>query len=92
MPSSAGVEVDTSGQDVSRTCLFSYDPDIYFNPDATAVIVEQPPMFFKSQKKKRASGKRKDDSTRQQSPHRTSGPQLPFLARFLNGDSELLSQ
>ncbi len=59
MPSSAGVEVDTSGQDVSRTCLFSYDPDIYFNPDATAVIVEQPPMFFKSQKKKRASGKRK---------------------------------
>lgn len=54
-----GVEVDTSGQDVSRTCLFSYDPDIYFNPDATAVIVEQPPMFFKSQKKKRASGKRK---------------------------------
>ena len=36
--------------------------------------------------------KEKDDSTRQQSPHRTSGPQLPFLARFLNGDSELLSQ
>ncbi len=54
-----GVEVDTSGQDVSRTCLFSYDPDIYFNPDATAFTVEQPPMFFKSQKKKRASGKKK---------------------------------
>lgn len=27
-----GVEVDTSGQDVSRTCLFSYDPDIYSIP------------------------------------------------------------
>ena len=87
-----GVEVDTSGQDVSRTCLFSYDPDIYFNPDATAVIVEQPPMFFKSQKRKRASGKKKRRQHQTTIPHRTSGPQLPFLARFLNGDSELLSQ
>ena len=63
-----GVEVDTSGQDVSRTCLFSYDPDIYFNPDATAVIVEQPPMFFKSQKKKRASGKKKKTTTPDNNP------------------------
>ena len=63
-----GVEVDTSGQDVSRTCLFSYDPDIYFNPDATAVIVEQPPMFFKSQKKKRASGKKKKTTAPDNNP------------------------
>ena len=82
-----GVEVDTSGQDVSRTCLFSYDPDIYFNPDATATDVLQV-----SKEEKGIRQKEKDDSTRQQSPHRTSGPQLPFLARFLNGDSELLSQ
>ena len=84
-----GVEVDTSGQDVSRTCLFSYDPDIYFNPDATAVIVD---VLQVSKEEKGIRQKEKDDSTRQQSPHRTSGPQLPFLARFLNGDSELLSQ
>ena len=63
-----GVEVDTSGQDVSRTCLFSYDPNIYFNPDATAVIVEQPPMFFKSQKKKRASGKKKKTTAPDNNP------------------------
>ena len=63
-----GVEVDTSGQDVSRTCLFSYDPDIYFNPDATAVIVEQPPIFFKSQKKKRASGKKKKTTAPDNNP------------------------
>ena len=63
-----GVEVDTSGQDVSRTCLFSYGPDIYFNPDATAVIVEQPPMFFKSQKKKRASGKKKKTTAPDNNP------------------------
>ena len=63
-----GVEVDTSGQDVSRTCLFSYDPDIYFNPDATAVIVEQPPMFFKSQKKKKASGKKKKTTAPDNNP------------------------
>lgn len=63
-----GVEVDTSGQDVSRTCLFSYDPDIYFNPDATAVTVEQPPMFFKSQKKKKASGKKKKTTAPDNNP------------------------
>lgn len=63
-----GVEVDTSGQDVSRTCLFSYDPDIYFNPDATALIVEQPPMFFKSQKKKKASGKKKKTTAPDNNP------------------------
>ena len=28
-------EIDTSGQDVGRTCLLSYDPGIYFNRDAT---------------------------------------------------------
>ena len=63
-----GVEVDTSGQDVSRTCLFSYDPDIYFNPDATAFTVEQPPMFFKSQKKKKASGKKKKTTAPDNNP------------------------
>ena len=63
-----GVEVDTSGQDVSRTCLFSYDPDIYFNPDATAVIVEQPPMFFKSQNKKRPSAKNKTTTAPDNNP------------------------
>ena len=36
-----GVEVDTSGQDVSRTCLFSYDPDIYFNPDFVSSAREE---------------------------------------------------
>ena len=42
--------------------------DIYFNPDATAVIVEQPPMFFKSQKKKRASGKKKKTTAPDNNP------------------------
>ncbi len=63
-----GVEVDTSGQDVSRTCLFSYDPDIYFNPDATAVIVEQPPMFFKSQKKKKGIRQKKKTTAPDNNP------------------------
>lgn len=53
------VEIDTSGQDVGRTCLFSYDPNIYFNPDASIFIVEQPPLFYKSQKKRKVSGKKK---------------------------------
>lgn len=46
-------EIDTSGQDVGRTCLLSYDPGIYFNRDATPFIVEQPPLFYKTQKKKK---------------------------------------
>ena len=40
----------------------------YFNPDATAVIVEQPPIFFKSQKKKRASGKKKKTTAPDNNP------------------------
>lgn len=55
------VEIDTSGQDVGRTCLFSHDPNIYFNPDASAFIVDQPPIFYKSQKKKKVSEKKKQE-------------------------------
>lgn len=63
------VEIDTSGQDVGRTCLFSHDPHIYFNPDASAFIVEQPPMFYKSQKKrKKAPGKEKQGTTKGTNP------------------------
>ena len=50
------IEIDTSGQDVARTCLFSYDPDIYFNPDAEAFLMAQPPMSYKPSKNKSASG------------------------------------
>ena len=55
-------ENDTSGQDVGRTCLLSYDPGIYFNRDATPFIVEQPPLFYKTQKKKKTPGRKKQET------------------------------
>lgn len=55
-------EIDTSGQDVGRTCLLSYDPGIYFNRDATPFIVEQPPLFYKTQKKKKTPGRKKQET------------------------------
>ena len=55
-------EIDTSGQDVGRTCLLSYDPGIYFNRDATPFIVEQPPLFYKTQKKKKTPGMKKQET------------------------------
>lgn len=56
-------EIDTSGQDVGRTCLLSYDPGIYFNRDDTPFIVEQPPLFYKTQKKKKKTPGRKKQET-----------------------------
>lgn len=56
-------EIDTSGQDVGRTCLLSYDPGIYFNRNATPFIVEQPPLFYKTQKKKKKTPGRKKQET-----------------------------
>ena len=56
-------EIATSGQDVGRTCLLSYDPGIYFNRDATPFIVEQPPLFYKTQKKKKKTPGRKKQET-----------------------------
>ena len=56
-------EIDTSGQDVGRTCLLSYDPGIYINRDATPFIVEQPPLFYKTQKKKKKTPGRKKQET-----------------------------
>ena len=55
-------EIDTSGQDVGRTCLLSYDPGIYFNRDATPFIVEQSPLFYKTQKKKKTPGRKKQET------------------------------
>ena len=55
-------EIDTSGQDVGRPCLLSYDPGIYFNRDATPFIVEQPPLFYKTQKKKKTPGRKKQET------------------------------
>lgn len=55
-------EIDTSGLDVGRTCLLSYDPGIYFNRDATPFIVEQPPLFYKTQKKKKTPGRKKQET------------------------------
>ena len=55
-------EIDTSGQDVGRTCLLSYDPGIYFNRNATPFIVEQPPLFYKTQKKKKTPGRKKQET------------------------------
>ena len=55
-------EIDTSGQDVGRSCLLSYDPGIYFNRDATPFIVEQPPLFYKTQKKKKTPGRKKQET------------------------------
>lgn len=49
------VPIDTSGQDVGRVCLFSYDPDVYFNPNAQVMLVEQPPLALKYSKKKKES-------------------------------------
>jgi hypothetical protein len=37
--------IDPSGKDISRACFFSYDPDIYINPNATIftdIHVEKP--------------------------------------------------
>ena len=28
------IEIDKSGKDITRLCFFSYDPEIYFNPNA----------------------------------------------------------
>lgn len=53
------VTIDTSGQDVGRVCLFSYDPNIYYNSDSKTFTVEQPPLNFKSGKKKRIADKKK---------------------------------
>lgn len=52
------VSIDTSGQDVGRVCLFSYDPDIYHNPDSRPFTVEQPPFIFKTKRKKNAAAKK----------------------------------
>lgn len=35
-----GMEVDKSGKDTSRACFVSYDPEAYFNPDATQFTVD----------------------------------------------------
>ena len=50
------IEIDTSGQDVARTCLFSYDPEIYFNPNADAFLVDQPQASYKVSNRKNLSG------------------------------------
>ena len=55
-------EIDTTGQDVGRTCLLSYDPGNYFKRDATPFIVEQPPLFYKTQKKKKTPGRKKQET------------------------------
>jgi hypothetical protein len=34
-----GCEVDTSGKDITRLNFLSYDPEAYYNPDATAFLV-----------------------------------------------------
>ena len=34
-----GVAIDPSGKDVTRLCFFSFDPDLYLNPDSTAFPV-----------------------------------------------------
>lgn len=59
------VPIDTSGQDVGRVCLLSYDPNIYHNPDAKAFTVEQPRLTFKSGNKKKVASTKKtaDDNT-----------------------------
>lgn len=50
------IEIDTSGQDVARTCLFSYDPEIYFNPNADAFLVDQPQASYKVSNRKNLFG------------------------------------
>lgn len=57
-------EIDTSGQDVGRTCLLSYDPGIYFNRDATPFIVEQPLCSIKrKRRRKHPEGKSRKRTT-----------------------------
>ena len=34
------VEIDKSGKDITRLCFFSYDKDLYFNPQSETFIIE----------------------------------------------------
>lgn len=37
------IELDQSGKDISRACFVSYDPNVYYNPDADQFIYELTP-------------------------------------------------
>ena len=41
---------------MARTCLFSYDPEIYFNPNADAFLVDQPQASYKVSNRKNLFG------------------------------------
>lgn len=87
-----GVEVDTSGRMLAALAC-SLTIRIFISIPMPQLSSWNSHRCSSSLKRRKGHPqKEKDDSTRQQSPHRTSGPQLPFLAHFLNGDSELLSQ
>ena len=45
--------LDESGKDISRACFFSYDPDIYINPDATVYTQQQETTQFDKKQLKR---------------------------------------
>lgn len=72
------IEIDTSGQDVARTCLFSYDPEIYFNPNADAFLVDQPQASYKISNRKNLSGSKQqtppDGTRRMKTQHSTPIP------------------
>jgi hypothetical protein len=53
-----GVQIDESGKDVSRLCFLSYDPDLYYNPDA--IQLEPLPELLK--RKARVSDSTGDNS------------------------------
>jgi hypothetical protein len=38
------LQVDPSGKDITRLCFFSYDPDLYYNPEASTYQVILPTL------------------------------------------------
>jgi hypothetical protein len=64
-----GVEVDTSGQDVSRTCLFSYDRILFSIPCHSCH--RGTARWYSSLKKERHSAPKENDDSTVIIPHRT---------------------
>lgn len=56
-----GLEADPSGKDVARLCFLSYDPSVYFNPDAYQLPICAPGQMEEPSKGVTAKGDRIGD-------------------------------
>lgn len=78
------VKIDTSGQDVGRVCLFSYDPDIHFNPAADTFVVEPPST--RANKTKKQNVPNTDETT---IDHHFMYASLLMLLNYYHNKSEI---